>query len=1302
MSRKKHGADDEWRAVLGNFFTVTGNVEPQKAYWNPYQMFGSNEEVRRFFNGYEMPEGKDKLDYREKFAKWAIAEALKDFPAPVLDPAGEAITTKTVTYPLGNAKKDHENEDQQDAEQVEVVQGLYGAAQALFYASPNCLGPPIHPAALYLQMKKVGKHGQSGLSLYNSPLFPEVEYRIEIDEEPQPEHTIARHIANIQLRPAPPNPQSARPKPSKGFLDTQVTGIAWILSRLLGDLPQLQAGPESARERDNRESLRGPKYGGAILADSMGLGKTLTTIASIELLASHRLNVQYDERTNQPVYRPILILCPNVSVTVQWVEELLQNTSPNSILKILVAGGDAGLFAVDDRVSHLPVPAFTHWPDNHSHVWNENDPNAAKTVILCPLDTWAHRTVYTTKSEEGKTSWHSRLAENGRDFSLVCVDEAHRVKNKRTRLYKSVLFLERQFTLLITATPCTNALGDLHGLVELLWSSASKQIDSVAEVKAAYDGIEAIEDFEEIIQDVPSYHDLQLIAGCPSLLQRFLKSYHNGRGQDIGATRRSLHFFESLAMLKRGPGSFIFEDFEQTKRIPLEGLYPGVNSRTVNIDFDAATAVAYQSVHLDLLVQYLRTVKYWPAEEEEEEESSEEDAAPDDQAEKHSNVTQLYRKWQIAASSMDVYKLELLFSQNDFGPDKKPVTAMRQANRSFIDLAEFLLEGDDPTPTTALGYLKLAIKSSPVLRYILHDLKEHVFSQRVGTKIKKVLITENVPMLAYYYEVVLQFIGINCRTLHADLGEGERKRLIADFNSDSWESTQVLIQMYTVGFAGTNLHKNCSRVIVGAQAHSLAVQWQAIHRVIRVGQTENVDVIRVKIPNSFHAFLESQQTEKILPELSARVQGSASHILVQLLNDFQSEVVEAWDIDDDSHRPMSASPGISSGHGPTTVHPEDETSSQKERSKHLFESIEKDDEISSGLDLEEKENPSEDRTIKKRKLNFRDMKTRVEYYQEFRKLPETRSHFDHQKYRTHHLLQFEKVGGVWTIEDLENPAVLERGLELILRAMSGASHVDLVPVPQINLFRVPRDVLYWLMDVAADFAGAEQGLARAEKRIEEVEEEGDEDDHEHGGDIAHEGPDDDDDMIILDGPPSGISRSHPGIIGADRPAASTAKDEDSKTVKSEEIGKGTQHKVEEAEDVRVKPESSPEGPSDDSYLRTWLDQLPDQDGIDQHSIKKDSAPTGAVRLKKEPDGYDTKSQQGSDMEDGNKEPAAKHAGSQLEPIVIDDESQAGDNNDGDDGDDDVQFVSENRISGHDGVRFPEEDWRAVLRRRGGL
>lgn len=367
------------------------------------------------------------------------------------------------------------------------------------------------------------------------------------------------------------------------------------------------------------------------------------------------------------------------------------------------------------------------------------------------------------------------------------------------------------------------------------------------------------------------------------------------------------------------------------------------------------------------------------------------------------------------------------------------------------------------------------------------------------------------------------------------------------------------------------------------------------------------------------------------------------------------------------------------------------------------------------------------------------MKTRVEYHQEFRHLPETRSHFDHEKYRTHRLLQFEKFGGAWTLEDLESPAVLERGLELILRVISGASHVDLVPVPQINLSGVPRNVLYWLMDVAAGFAGAEQGLALAEKRIEELEpdvaegdhESGeggggdDDDDHEHGEDVANEGPDDDDDVIILDGPPSinrssGVPRSYPSV-GADRPADSAAKDEagpKSKSIKSEEIGEDTQNKTEEAENESIKQESVHEDLRDDSYLRTWLDQLPDQDGNGQHPSKKDSVPTGALLIKKEPDQSEPKSQQGPGTEDDRKKPAIEPAGSQNEPIVIDSDSQIGDDSIGDDDDDDVQFisenrpqpnddnavqfVSENRVNHHEGVHFAEEDWRAVVRRRGGL
>lgn len=732
---------------------------------------------------------------------------------------------------------------------------------------------------LYIHQIETNRElGHSSLSLYNSPLFAEVNYATKasnVDAENTNIQAAPDDVWSRMVQQGARRAKQQRSKQTKGVLDNQVTGIVWILSRLFGELPRLKS-EETPHEWAVRNKMRGPKYGGAILADSMGLGKTLTAIASIELMARGRLNVKYDEETGMRMYRPILILVPNLAVACQWVDEILLNTSPKSIRNILVTGGNSSLFTKDDRVSHLAIDCFKIWPHKHRHVWDPHQRKAAKTIIICSIDTWANRTLYETmdvsdeeaggdriegdggdsNKSKSKKSWHSRLTEQSRGFSIVCVDEAHKVKNTTTKLHKSVSLLKRDFMLLITATPCTNSLGDLRGLMELLWNSALKQINKNDQTRKIFEDIagqESLEKMEEVISSCPPYDDLQLIAGCPELMGPLIRPFANGSDPDLVATRRFLQFFESLAMLKRGPGSFLFEDFEHTKRIPLDGLYPGVESRTVNIEFDPITAAAYQSEHLQLLVWYLKSLNYF---------SDDDENKSDEDSEDDPRYFKLHRQWQIASSSMDVFKIDSLFEVNGFGPKTEPVSMMRRAGVSFIRLAELLLGPHEPSPKTALDYLKVAIRGSPTLCYILHDIKENVLSKRNGTKIKKVLITENVPMLAYYYELVLQFIGINCRVLHAGLGHSERKDLITDFNSHKMESVQVLIQMYTVGFAGTNLHKNCSRVIIAAQAHSLAVQWQAVHRVIRVGQTQKVDVVRIKVLNSYHGFRES---ESIVP-----------------------------------------------------------------------------------------------------------------------------------------------------------------------------------------------------------------------------------------------------------------------------------------------------------------------------------------------------------------------------------------------------------------------------------------------------
>ncbi|MBX5476336.1 MAG: DEAD/DEAH box helicase [Clostridia bacterium] len=56
----------------------------------------------------------------------------------------------------------------------------------------------------------------------------------------------------------------------------------------------------------------------------------------------------------------------------------------------------------------------------------------------------------------------------GRRWDLVVVDEAHRLKNRRTRVHQFVAALDRRHLVLISATPLQNDLTELYALVSLI------------------------------------------------------------------------------------------------------------------------------------------------------------------------------------------------------------------------------------------------------------------------------------------------------------------------------------------------------------------------------------------------------------------------------------------------------------------------------------------------------------------------------------------------------------------------------------------------------------------------------------------------------------------------------------------------------------------------------------------------------------------------------------------------------------------------------------------------------------------
>ncbi|RYO78063.1 hypothetical protein DL762_008893 [Monosporascus cannonballus] len=1059
--RPKAGRTKFWQKL------VTTELNPktppkgpiQEGPWDPYGFFRESEEITRFYSGHPMRP--NRLRDQENYARWAIEEALREYlpgryqvlgnlmesTSVASEPNATEGANKILQAIRAEGQRDIDAEDPNASDsKCEVGHTISAAAQSLVAASPNSLGPPIDACVKYLRMEKSGKYGHAEVTTWRSPHFPQVDG------------------------------QEGR---KSGFLDNHVTAIVWILSRFLGELPKLKVPDpeedgdlvtvkESKRDKENRRRLRAPRYAGGILADSMGLGKTLTVVACLELLARHKLNLVRGGKGTRPKHRPMAILAPNATVASQWVEEICRHTDPEAISQIITSGNGLRIKDyVSGRVRFLTGNEFgaDTWPPDISYVW-KNVTRSSRAVIVMSIDTFSSRTIEERKDEAGQAAYYSKFAERGWGFSIIVVDESQKVKNDATRNWKSVAMLERQFTLLVMATPCINSLTNLMALARLLWKAPSEFLAQQypgdwKQMKEKYTRLHDL----KCLDNRDSWDHFQLVAGRPGLLAKLLYKERGTRTHDIQHVREFLKYFESLALLKRSPSSVIYHDWEKTEPVSLEGLFPKVEHFTVDIWPDPDLAAKYQFVHVSLLTDYVKVLSNWPTPKRSEAEK------------KIKSLTSINRQLLIAAASIDVYRLDLLLSQNDFGTMAKHIAIMRRSRVNFRRLAQFMLQEDDPEPRTALDYLKLAVRSSPILRYILHDIRNNLLDRAPEEKINKLLITEASPILAYYYELVLQFLGFNCRTFHAELSQEDRKDLIASFNDDREGSCQILIQMYTVGSAGSNLHQNCSRVLVTSQASSLAVQWQAIHRVIRVGQKSDVKVFRLKFANSYHSFRECRQVEKLLPELGTRAQGPMNDILVQILNLFQHEVDEAWKRPEAlkliAEKNLLSDDYISENLVDPVENPNQESNDENDRlntqeegpsskrqklnnaralSKHARNAKTRRENGNAGWFRKNPDQHSDDD-----EADFLSLKTRNEYYGEYKSLRKSaKSYFSHEKNMLRRTLSYgspegNKVKRIWTAKGLKTSAVLERAMELMLRVRLGTGPIQMLPLPQIDI-----------------------------------------------------------------------------------------------------------------------------------------------------------------------------------------------------------------------------------------------------------
>ncbi len=236
------------------------------------------------------------------------------------------------------------------------------------------------------------------------------------------------------------------------LLPHQVKGVSWMVSQETADptaLPPLwSATQENGSQVYYNEvscsttTVRPAPALGGILADDMGLGKTIQTLATSlcnppasrtfapgALADNPEMSLPED-----PSAGATLIVAP-ASVLSNWAEQILAHILPDTVTVGLYHGPERSYDVLDCDFVITSYGVLTSEYKDH-----EKNKNKKRKVV---------------KFFDKK--WHR-----------VVLDEAHQLRNPKTRMFKAAMALTSQYRWALTGTPVQNSAEDCFSLFSFL------------------------------------------------------------------------------------------------------------------------------------------------------------------------------------------------------------------------------------------------------------------------------------------------------------------------------------------------------------------------------------------------------------------------------------------------------------------------------------------------------------------------------------------------------------------------------------------------------------------------------------------------------------------------------------------------------------------------------------------------------------------------------------------------------------------------------------------------------------------
>lgn len=231
----------------------------------------------------------------------------------------------------------------------------------------------------------------------------------------------------------------------------QEDGIRWLVQQEKNPKPNpfvrertLKSGEKALYCRLSRGRLRSPHEPskGSILADDMGMGKTLQTISLI--LSNPPEGYEYGKTDGDEIEAPIctVIVCPKTVIS-NWIQQIGDFVKPGT----------------------LKIKAYDGTPKQRSKIIESVLDNEVD-ILLSSYET--------ISAELGKKRTDSKGNElesiHGAGFHRIILDEAHVIRNHKNKVFKAITSVSdnSKYRLALTGTVFVNKPEDIHSLLVFL------------------------------------------------------------------------------------------------------------------------------------------------------------------------------------------------------------------------------------------------------------------------------------------------------------------------------------------------------------------------------------------------------------------------------------------------------------------------------------------------------------------------------------------------------------------------------------------------------------------------------------------------------------------------------------------------------------------------------------------------------------------------------------------------------------------------------------------------------------------